>query len=217
MKKLHSGALKYISTAAIAILTMVGCSGQNQNSDSYYNGYGYGGYYYYPSSTPRYMVMRQNTQTGQTDYASSEQAMDQRAVVNANYQPMNNGQQINQQNGYSNVNGNGTYFVNHSNGQYQDPYQNAQRQSAVGWVNNYAYSCGYRTGYYGFRGYCNTGWNHIYTPWYGYNNWAWRPTYYYNNNFWYYTSYWNQPYYWNNYVYYQYWLPTYSWMPTVYL
>lgn len=219
MKKLQKALVTALSLTAI--FSAVGCMQSVERTDEYYDGYGN-----YPFQGPRHMLVRQKADgRGNVEYITVDNGdtkINQSDVARyhkGRYKPMNQNQQINQSNGYGNVNQNsdGMYFVEHDQAHYKSPQKSSNGQMTW-WWNTYNYNCGYNGmaswGYYSYNSYCNYGgWNHYYAP-YSYNwyyNWSWRPTYYYNNSFWYYAQGWNNWYYYGGYNYYYFWMPGYNW------
>lgn len=213
MKNLHGVFMAMLSLATV--LGMTGCMDPNNNNNqSYYNDpYYYG---YYPTTAPRYMLMRSGGQDGRVEYVSLNEPLNNQQDVaryhNANYKPMKNKEVIDHSRGYEKVDkdGEAMYFVEHQPNSYKNPHSGSAKPASY-WWNTYRYSCNTQMGYFSYNYYCNYNWNHIYSPynysWY--NNWAWRPTYYYNYNYWYFAPAWNNYYYYQGYYYYYFWIPGY--------
>lgn len=175
-----------------------------------------------PQNSPKTIIVRVNSQTGQKDFTTYPGVIDQNQLQQMDlnsfpWQPVGQDQLINSQNGYPRQWDSRPMFVEQP-GQYQAPGGQQQQYGRYTWNpygynNNYygcagTYGCGYGYGYGynnypNYYGYQNPYYSHYYAPQYNnYGGYSYLPAYYYNNSYWYYQPYNNWRY--NMYQYYAY-------------
>ena len=208
MKKLQS-ALSALTLSVAVLFSAVGCVDSNNRYTDYYDNNNS-----YPYQGPQHIVIRSRSDGSSTEYITLDGPISEpqrpqdlsRFDNNVKFKSVNNRQAITKSAGYSNVNKgeDGMYFVQQDQN-FIRPNNSAAKQTTYWWSMG---GCGYNWGYYSYNNYCSYGWNHYYSPyysnWYGYNNWSWNPTYYWNNSFYYYTPGWSNWYSWGGYNYYYY-------------